>query len=94
MKKGWQNTSVGNNLEVFWSDLIIKNPDFVSLAAKTTRKDYYSWLDQHRSWGFMPYDHQEFKSYSTARKREKSNDLVFIVGPQGEMDGAVQCAKV
>ena len=94
MKKGWQNTNGQHNLEDFWSDLISKNPDFVSLAAKTTRKDYYSWLDQHRSWGFMPYVHQESRGYATAQKREKPNDLVFIVGPQGEMEGAVQCAKV
>ena len=27
-------------------------------------------------------------------KKDKANDLVFIVGPQGEMDGAVHCKKV
>ena len=94
MKKGCQSTNCQHDLEDFWSDLISKNPDFASLAAKTTRKDYYSWLDQHRSWGFMPYVHQESRGYATAQKREKPNDLVFIVGPQGEMEGAVQCAKV
>ena len=35
-------------LEEFWASLINKNPDFAMMAAKTTRRDYHSWLEQHK----------------------------------------------
>ena len=57
-----------SDMEEVWSSLINKNPDFAMLAAKTTRKDFHSWLDQHKSWTFVPY----------VKEKEKSNDLVFI----------------
>ena len=70
------------DLEEFWSSLIHKNPDFAMIATKTIRKDYHLWLEQHKTWTFVP------------KTEDKQNDLVFIVGPHGEMRGAVKCAKV
>ena len=73
-----------DDLEETWTSLIAQNTDFASMAAKTTRRDFTAWLEQHKAWTFVPF----------VKNKEKTNDLVFIVGPQGEMKGAIQCAKV
>ena len=73
-----------DDLEEKWTSLITQNTDFASMAAKTTRRDFTAWLEQHKAWTFVPF----------VKNKEKTNDLVFIVGPQGEMKGAIQCAKV
>ena len=67
--------------EKIWSSLLTKNPDFAVLAAKTTKNDYQSWVEQHKSWSLC----------SCTDKKDKPNGLVFIVGQHGEMKGSVQC---
>ena len=57
------------------------HPDFAMLAAKTVaRSDYRSWIEQHEAWSFYG--------------AENKGGLVIIVGPFGEMKGAVRFAPV
>ena len=63
-----------------WSSLIRKCPDFAMLAGITVgRTDYQNWVQQHRSWCLG------------CGKKEERNDMVVLVGPIGEMKGAVKC---
>ena len=80
-----------------WSGLMNDYPNFVTLAAKTaSRKDYRKWHDQHRTWTFHTVIAKHTRAPAPACKRLKTldrvNSIAFIVGPFGDMKGAVQCA--
>ena len=78
----WRRTEKGSNAldNKQWSSLIRKCPDFAMLAGITVgRTDYQNWVQQHRSWCLG------------CGKKEERNDMVVLVGPIGEMKGAVKC---
>ena len=88
-----------SKFDEIWSGFMNDYPDFVTLAAKTaSRKDYRKWLDQHRTWTFHTViaKHTRAPAPAPACKRLKTldrvNSIAFIVGPFGDMKGAVQCA--
>ena len=79
-----------HEFDELYSDMIGQCPDFAILAAKTSaRKDYRSWIFQHKSWSF---------SSSHVRVTEsgcnKEYTFAIIVGRFGENKGAVQCANM
>ena len=77
-----QEADLDSEFDDTWSGLMNDYSDFVTLAAKTaSRKDYRKWHDQHRTWTFH-----------TVIEKNRRNSIAFIVGPFGDMKGAVQCA--
>ena len=81
----WRRTENGSNGldNKQWSSLIQKSPNFAMLAGITGgRTDYQSWVQQHISWSL---------TCDTAKKR---NDFAILVGPIGEMKGAVKCSLI
>ena len=67
--------------------IISQYSDFAILAAKTSaRKDYRSWIFQHKSWNFSS-SVQDDGNIS-------ENHIALIVGRFGEDKGAVQCAPM
>ena len=94
-----QEADLDSKFDEIWSGFMNDYPDFVTLAAKTaSRKDYRKWLDQHRTWTFHTViaKHTRAPAPAPACKRLKTldrvNSIAFIVGPFGDMKGAVQCA--
>jgi hypothetical protein len=64
-----------------WSSLIQKNPNLAMIGGITVgRTDYQSWVQQHISWSL------------TCETSEGRNDFAVLVGPIGEMKGAVKCS--
>ena len=82
----WRSTEKGNNSsdDEQWSSLIRRNPNFAMLGGITVgRNDYQSWVRQHISW-CLSCD-------NTVKGR---NDFSVLVGPIGEMKGAVKCSPI
>jgi len=80
----WRRTEKGSNGldNKQWSSLIRKNPNFAMLGGLTVgRTDYQSWVKQHISWNL---------SY----EKKERNDFAVLVGPIGEMKGAVKCSLI
>jgi len=66
-----------------WSRLTCENPEFSLLVANTGgRKDYQSWVQQHRNWHFVAFE------------SKNRNIHHLIVGALGEMKGAVKCTPI
>ena len=66
-----------------WSSLIQKNPNFAMLGGLTIgRTDYQSWVKQHISWSLA------------CELSTETNDFAILVGPIGEMKGAVKCSLI
>ena len=64
--------------------IISQYSDFVILAAKTSaRKDYRTWIFQHKSWNFSSSPQEDGNIME--------NHIAIIVGRFGENKGAVQC---
>ena len=81
----WKSTEKGSNfLDDFkWSSLIRENPNFAMLGGIIIgRNDYQKWFQQHNSWCLR-------RHWSTER-----NDFAVLVGPIGEIKGAVKCSLV
>ena len=95
-----QEADLNSKFDDAWSGLINNYPDFVTLAAKTaSRKDYRKWHDQHRTWSFHTVETPpgwtriyESKNLDRVNAIKAMNAIAFIVGPFGDMKGAVQCA--
>jgi len=92
-----QEADLDSGFDDTWSGLMNDYPDFVTLAAKTaSRKDYRKWHDQHRTWTFHTVIAKHTRAPAPACKRLKTldrvNSIAFIVGPFGDMKGAIQCA--
>ena len=82
----WRSTEKGRNGvdDNQWSSLIRKNPNFAILGGITVgRNDYQSWVKQHTSW-----------ILSCNRRNVGRNDFAVLVGPIGEIKGAVKCFPV
>jgi hypothetical protein len=77
-------------------------------AKTASRKDYRKWHDQHRTWTFhtviakntrdgvfpalAPAPAPACKRLNVSKTLDRVNSIAFIVGPFGDMKGAVQCA--
>ena len=73
-----------HEFDELYSDIVSQYSDFAILAAKTSaRKDYRSWIFQHKSWNFSS-SVQDDGNIS-------ENHIAIIVGRFGENKGAVQC---
>ena len=71
-----------------WSGIIRKNPTFTMLGGIAVgRNDYQSWAQQHMSWYFGSV-------IEMTHKGKGSNDFAVVVGPIGEMKGAVKCSPI
>jgi hypothetical protein len=71
--------------DTFWSSIIGHYPDFSIVATKTlAREDYRKWIRQHQTWNLCA-------DYSGI---DDSDRISIIVGPFGEIKGAVQCEAV
>ena len=69
----------------FWSSIIGHYPDFSIIATKTlAREDYRKWIRQHQTWNLCA-------DYGGI---DDSDRISIIVGPFGEIKGAVQCEAV
>jgi hypothetical protein len=82
----WRRTEKGRNSldDNQWSSLIRKNPNFATVGGITVgRNDYQSWVQQHISW-----------SLSCDVTFTGRNDFAVLVGPIGEMKGAVKCSPI
>ena len=82
----WRGTENGRNcLDDFkWSSLIHKNPDFAMLGGNIVgRYDYQNWFQQHKSWCLC-----------CKRTNVERNDFAVLVGPIGEIKGAVKCSPI
>ena len=83
----WRSTEKGSNCldDNKWSNLIRKNPNFAMLGGIIFgRSDYQNWFQQHRSWWLSG------KQISSTGR----NDFAVLVGPIGEMKGAVKCSPI
>ena len=82
----WRSTEKGVSSldDNQWSSLIRENPNFARLGGLTVgRNDYQSWGQQHISWYF-----------SCDFLLEGRNDFAVLVGPIGEIKGAVKCSAI
>ena len=69
--------------DTFWSSIIGHYPDFSIVATKTlAREDYRKWIRQHQTWNLCDGGIDD------------SDRISIIVGPFGEIKGAVQCEAV
>ena len=81
----WKSTEKGSNfLDDFkWSSLIRENPNFAMLGGIIIgRNDYQKWFQQHNSWCLR-------RKFGSGR-----NNFAVLVGPIGEIKGAVKCSLV
>ena len=70
-----------HEFDELYSDIIGQCPDFAILAAKTSaRKDYRSWIFQHKSWSFS-------SSHVTENGNINENSIAIFVGRFGENKG-------
>ena len=84
----WKNSDKSKISNEQWSKLIRDHPSFAQLMANIAcRKDYEEWGRQHRSW-FLALEQIGYNP-TTA-----SSDSAMIVGPLGEMKGAVKCSSI
>ena len=84
----WRNTEKGASSldDKQWSSIIRKNPSFTMLGGITVgRNDFQSWAQQHMSWYFG----SDIEMTNKGR-----NDFAVVVGPIGEMKGAVKCSPI
>ena len=71
--------------DTFWSSIIGHYSDFSIVATKTlAREDYRKWIRQHQTWNLC----------ADYGGNDDSDRISIIVGPFGEIKGAVQCETV
>ena len=86
----WKNSIRSDITDDQWSKLIRDYPNFaLRMANVAYRKDYAKWGSQHRSW-FLALE-QTDPNIVTAKI---GSDSAIIVGPLGEMKGAVKCSSI
>ena len=81
----WRCTEKGSNCldDNKCSSLIRKNPNFAMLGGIIFgRNDYQDWFQQHRSWCI---------NHKIVMGR---NNFAVLVGPIGEIKGAVKCSPI
>ena len=82
----WKSTEKGSTCldDSKWSSLIRENPNFAMLGGIIIgRNDYQKRFEQHNSWCLWG------THLSGGR-----NDFAVLVGPIGEIKGAVKCSLV
>ena len=82
----WRSTEKGRNTldDNQWSNMIQKSLSFATLGGFIVgRNDYQDWVQQHISWCLC-----------CEIVRNKRNNFVVLVGPVGEMKGAVKCSPI
>ena len=82
----WKSTEKGSTCldDSKWSSLIRENPNFAMLGGIIIgRNDYQKWFEQHNSWCL----------WGTLLSGGR-NDFAVLVGPIGEIKGAVKCSLV
>ena len=82
----WRSTEKGISIldDKQWSSLIRKNPNFAMLGGIIVgRTDYQSWAQEHISWSLI-----------CDMSLKGRNDFAVLVGPIGEMKGAVKCSLI
>jgi len=83
----WKTSTRSNISDDQWSKLIRDYPNFAQRIANVAyRKDYTEWGSQHKSW-FLALE-------KTVVKATFGSDSAIIVGPLGEMKGAVKCSSI
>ena len=86
----WKTSDKSEISDEKWSKLIRENPTFTMLAANTAgRKDYQSWVEQHKTWCFLCLDVKDH-----VENKEDIEASTLIVGTLGEMKGAVKCSSI
>ena len=84
----WRTTEKGASSldDKQWSSIIRKNPNFTMLGGITVgRNDFHRWAQQHMSWYFGSDIEMTYRG---------RNDIAIVVGPIGEMKGAVKCSPI
>ena len=85
----WKNSDESEISDEQWSKLIRGHPGFAQLMANIAcRKDYKEWGRQHRTW-FLALEQTDNNQNPTI-----GSDSAIIVGPFGEMKGAVKCSSI
>ena len=90
----WKNSNQSEISDEKWSKLIRENPNFYMLVEKTSeKKDYQSWVEQHKKWFFRSFCAKPFVKW---RVNDKTAIAIstLIVGTCGEMKGAVKCSPI
>jgi hypothetical protein len=90
----WRNSNQSEISDEKWSKLIRENPNFYMLAEKTSeKKDYQSWVEQHKKWFFRSFCAKPFVKWRVNDKTAIATSTL-IVGTCGEMKGAVKCSPI
>jgi len=85
----WKNSERSSIRDDQWSKLIRDYPNFaLRMANVAYRKDYAEWGSQHKSW-FLALEQTDSKLVTAII----GSDSAIIVGPLGEMKGAVKCSS-
>ena len=72
------------------STIALTNPDFTILCFNVAgRKDYQDWAEQHSSWMF--HFCSGIDQEVDENLKPNVNQYCVIVGPLGEIEGAVEC---
>ena len=86
----WKNSDRSDISDEQWSKLIREYPNFAQRMANVAcRKDYQEWGRQHRTW-LLAFEQTDTKIDTPTI----INDAAIIVGPLGEMKGAVKCSSI
>ena len=86
----WKNSNRNDISDEQWSTLIREHPNFAQRMANVScRKDYQEWGRQHRTW-LLAFEQTDTKIDTPTI----INDAAIIVGPLGEMKGAVKCSSI
>jgi hypothetical protein len=86
----WKKSNESDISDEQWSKLIREYPSFAQRMANVScRKDYQEWGRQHRSW----FLYLEKFGENPDTPIIKTTDSAIIVGPLGEMKGAVKCSS-
>jgi hypothetical protein len=87
----WKKSNESDISDEQWSKLIREYPSFAQRMANVScRKDYQEWGRQHRSWFLSLEKFGENPDTPII----KTTDSAIIVGPLGEMKGAVKCSSI
>ena len=90
----WKNSNQNEISDEKWSKLIRENPNFNMLAKKTSeKKDYQSWVEQHKTWFFRSFCAKPFVKWRINDKTAIATSTL-IVGTRGQMKGAVKCSPI
>ena len=92
----WKNSKCINDIsDEQWSKLIREYPRFAQRMANVScRKDYQEWGRQHRSWLLSLVKFDKNPDTTPVIRTIRTTDSAIIVGPLGELKGAVKCSSI